>query len=153
MENYSACFEWGKTGRQNVHVMRDFMREHVWSSFNFSFNIEAALHTKCENETRNERENANLLEITYGVLLSQFQNRGGGYDMNVIPAWREGITGKGVVVTILDDGLETDHPDLERNYVSKSSSRRDAEILEIQLSGCGEAKTLNIPQSSFSDKL
>lgn len=38
--------------------------------------------------------------------------------MNVIPAWREGITGKGVVVTILDDGLETDHPDLERNYVS-----------------------------------
>ena len=46
------------------------------------------------------------------------QNRGGGYDMNVIPAWREGITGKGVVVTILDDGLETDHPDLEKNYVS-----------------------------------
>lgn len=39
--------------------------------------------------------------------------------MNVIAAWREGITGKGVVVTILDDGLETDHPDLEQNYVSK----------------------------------
>lgn len=39
--------------------------------------------------------------------------------MNVMPAWREGITGKGVVVTILDDGLETDHPDLEKNYVSK----------------------------------
>lgn len=39
--------------------------------------------------------------------------------MNVIPAWREGITGKGVVVTILDDGLESDHPDLEQNYVSK----------------------------------
>lgn len=38
--------------------------------------------------------------------------------MNVIPAWREGITGKGVVVTILDDGLEVDHPDLESNYVS-----------------------------------
>lgn len=38
--------------------------------------------------------------------------------MNVIPAWREGITGKNTVVTILDDGLETDHPDLERNYVS-----------------------------------
>lgn len=38
--------------------------------------------------------------------------------MNVIAAWREGITGKGVVVTILDDGLETDHPDLEQNYVS-----------------------------------
>lgn len=40
--------------------------------------------------------------------------------MNVIPTWQKGITGKGVVVTILDDGLEYDHPDLEHNYVSFS---------------------------------
>lgn len=39
--------------------------------------------------------------------------------MNVIPAWKQGITGKGVVVTILDDGLESDHPDIEQNYVSR----------------------------------
>jgi len=38
--------------------------------------------------------------------------------MNVQPAWQDGITGKGVVVSILDDGIETDHPDLLRNYVS-----------------------------------
>ncbi|XP_078690611.1 furin-like protease kpc-1 isoform X3 [Branchiostoma floridae x Branchiostoma belcheri] len=37
-------------------------------------------------------------------------------DMNVIPAWEKGYTGQGVVVTILDDGIERDHPDLERNY-------------------------------------
>lgn len=34
------------------------------------------------------------------------------------PAWAEGISGKGVVVTILDDGLEKNHPDLILNYVS-----------------------------------
>lgn len=45
-----------------------------------------------------------------------YLNRGNGLDMNVIPAWLEGITGKGVVVTILDDGLEKDHPDLVQNY-------------------------------------
>uniref|UniRef100_A0A1I8JVB2 furin n=1 Tax=Anopheles merus TaxID=30066 RepID=A0A1I8JVB2_ANOME len=45
-----------------------------------------------------------------------YLNRGNGLDMNVIPAWKEGVTGKGVVVTILDDGLESDHPDLEHNY-------------------------------------
>ncbi|XP_056646540.1 furin-like protease 1, isoforms 1/1-X/2 isoform X2 [Diorhabda sublineata] len=45
-----------------------------------------------------------------------YLNRGGGLDMNVIPAWMEGITGKGAVVTILDDGLEKDHPDLLQNY-------------------------------------
>lgn len=46
-----------------------------------------------------------------------YLNRGNGMDMNVIPAWQEGITGKGSVVTILDDGLEKDHPDLIQNYV------------------------------------
>ncbi|XP_026676347.1 furin-like protease 1 [Diaphorina citri] len=43
-------------------------------------------------------------------------NRGHGLDMNVQGAWEEGITGKGVVITILDDGLEKDHPDLIQNY-------------------------------------
>lgn len=38
--------------------------------------------------------------------------------MNVIPAWKEGVTGKGIVVTILDDGLESDHPDLMNSFVS-----------------------------------
>jgi len=42
--------------------------------------------------------------------------------MNVQEAWEEGITGKGIVVTILDDGLEKDHPDIIRNYVSSFPS-------------------------------
>jgi len=37
--------------------------------------------------------------------------------MNVISAWNSGYTGRGVVVSILDDGIEKDHPDLKRNYV------------------------------------
>ena len=37
-------------------------------------------------------------------------------DMNVEDAWKQGVTGKGVVVTILDDGIEKDHPDLKENY-------------------------------------
>ncbi|XP_070072195.1 furin-like protease 1 isoform X2 [Drosophila takahashii] len=50
-----------------------------------------------------------------------YLNRGGGLDMNVIPAWKQGITGRGVVVTILDDGLESDHPDIQDNYDPKAS--------------------------------
>eukprot|EP00095_Tigriopus_kingsejongensis_P012571 snap_masked-scaffold298_size217389-processed-gene-0.1 protein:Tk12571 transcript:snap_masked-scaffold298_size217389-processed-gene-0.1-mRNA-1 annotation:"endoprotease furin" len=47
-----------------------------------------------------------------------FLNHGAfdGSDMNVQPAWAKGYTGKRVVVTILDDGIQTDHPDLRRNY-------------------------------------
>lgn len=36
--------------------------------------------------------------------------------MNVQKAWDMGYTGRGVVVTILDDGLEKDHPDIAMNY-------------------------------------
>ncbi|XP_031635657.1 furin-like protease 1 isoform X2 [Contarinia nasturtii] len=50
-----------------------------------------------------------------------YLHRGNGLDMNVIPAWKEGITGKGIVVTILDDGLESDHPDLVENFDPKAS--------------------------------
>lgn len=38
--------------------------------------------------------------------------------MNVEAVWDKNITGRGVVVTILDDGLEKNHPDLIANYVS-----------------------------------
>lgn len=34
-------------------------------------------------------------------------------------AWEQGYTGKGIVVSILDDGIEKNHPDLEGNYVSE----------------------------------
>lgn len=40
-------------------------------------------------------------------------------DLNVLPVYRAGITGKGVRVTILDDGIEYTHDDLKNNYVSK----------------------------------
>ena len=47
-----------------------------------------------------------------------FLNGGGrnGADMNVKPAWDKGYTGKGVVVSILDDGIQHNHPDLAQNY-------------------------------------
>ncbi|VVC39282.1 Peptidase S8, pro-domain,Peptidase S8, subtilisin-related,Peptidase S8, subtilisin, Ser-active [Cinara cedri] len=50
-----------------------------------------------------------------------YLNRGRGMDMNVQGAWEEGISGKGSVVTILDDGLEKDHPDLIQNYDPSAS--------------------------------
>ncbi|XP_071583769.1 proprotein convertase subtilisin/kexin type 4 [Heliangelus exortis] len=37
-------------------------------------------------------------------------------DLNILTAWSKGYTGLGVVLTILDDGIEKDHPDLAGNY-------------------------------------
>lgn len=50
-----------------------------------------------------------------------YLRRGNGLDMNVLPAWKKGYTGKGVVVSILDDGIEKDHPDLRHNYDAAAS--------------------------------
>ncbi|MED6291673.1 Proprotein convertase subtilisin/kexin type 5 [Characodon lateralis] len=36
-------------------------------------------------------------------------------------AWKRGYTGKDVVVTILDDGIERNHPDLYQNYDPQAS--------------------------------
>ncbi|XP_043934615.1 proprotein convertase subtilisin/kexin type 6 [Protopterus annectens] len=42
-------------------------------------------------------------------------------EMNILAAWQRGYTGKGIVVTILDDGLERNHPDLKPNYDPRAS--------------------------------
>ncbi|CAF1384320.1 unnamed protein product, partial [Didymodactylos carnosus] len=44
-----------------------------------------------------------------------------GRMMNISGAWRMGYTGKNIVVTILDDGIEKDHPDLRDNYEPRAS--------------------------------
>ncbi|KAJ8247497.1 hypothetical protein GJAV_G00247080 [Gymnothorax javanicus] len=42
-------------------------------------------------------------------------------DLNAKEAWDQGYTGQGVVVSILDDGIEKNHPDLVSNYDPKAS--------------------------------
>ncbi|KAF1744810.1 hypothetical protein MXB_812 [Myxobolus squamalis] len=42
-------------------------------------------------------------------------------DINVVPAWNKGFSGTGVVVTILDDGIEHNHSDLAKNYDPNAS--------------------------------
>ena len=45
------------------------------------------------------------------------QNSRDGKGMNIDQVWKQGITGKGIVVAVVDDGLEQSHPDLRDNYV------------------------------------
>uniref|UniRef100_A0ABI8A2W8 P/Homo B domain-containing protein n=1 Tax=Felis catus TaxID=9685 RepID=A0ABI8A2W8_FELCA len=37
-------------------------------------------------------------------------------DLNVLQVWSQGLSGRGIVVSVLDDGIEKDHPDLWANY-------------------------------------
>ena len=42
--------------------------------------------------------------------------------MNIYSAWMMGVTGKGVKVAHIDDGIDYTHRDLKYNYYSKSKS-------------------------------
>ena len=50
--------------------------------------------------------------------LNQYDGR---LSMNVQAAWKMGYTGKNVVVAVVDDGIEYDHPDLMKNYDPQAS--------------------------------
>jgi len=68
---------------------------------------------------KQKRQNSFGVQFSDPMFREQwFLNGGGrnGADMNVKPAWRKGYTGAGVVVSILDDGIQHNHPDLAQNY-------------------------------------
>ncbi|QPG77201.1 hypothetical protein FOA43_004608 [Brettanomyces nanus] len=51
------------------------------------------------------------------ILNTQFP----GDDVNVLPIWRQNITGHGVITAIIDDGLDMDNPDLKDSFCPEGS--------------------------------
>jgi subtilisin family serine protease len=47
-------------------------------------------------------------------------------DLNVLPVFDMGYSGKGVRVCVLDDGIEHTHDDLRENYVRRGPSHCDS---------------------------
>uniref|UniRef100_A0A1I8IFK7 Peptidase_S8 domain-containing protein n=1 Tax=Macrostomum lignano TaxID=282301 RepID=A0A1I8IFK7_9PLAT len=41
--------------------------------------------------------------------------------MNILAVWGQGVTGRGVVTAVLDDGIDLTHPDLVKNYDPQAS--------------------------------
>lgn len=44
-----------------------------------------------------------------------------GHDLNVTGVWLDGVTGRGIVTAVVDDGLDMDSRDLRENYFAKGS--------------------------------
>ncbi|KAM4580378.1 furin-like protease kpc-1 [Odontesthes bonariensis] len=54
-------------------------------------------------------------------LFAQGEYNSSGFDLNVMPAWTNNITGNGVVVTIIDDGVDHTNKDLKKNFEALAS--------------------------------
>ncbi|KAK3869503.1 hypothetical protein Pcinc_025199 [Petrolisthes cinctipes] len=104
-------------------VNREVTTHHLTTSFTDLGSLRAKRDVKGQQTIENDQA-ASHTNITFNDPKwpkMWYLNRGGLRDLNVESAWQEGVTGKGVVVTILDDGLEKDHPDLVRNYDPQAS--------------------------------
>merc|ERR1711962_714781 len=117
--------EWFEQQRELHRVKRDYQTvkkrdfeddaSDIWDELFQEFKSEIGLDNK--HEKKIVRRNG--VRFSDPMFSSQwFLNGGGrnGADMNVKPAWDRGYTGKGVVVSILDDGIQHNHPDLAQNY-------------------------------------
>ncbi|XP_063770373.1 proprotein convertase subtilisin/kexin type 4 isoform X2 [Pseudophryne corroboree] len=71
-----------------------------------------------EQQTLKKRNKRQLSLLPTDPLFRKqwYMNNDVNPDLNLLTAWGHGFTGQGVVVTILDDGLEKDHPDLAANF-------------------------------------
>lgn len=59
-----------------------------------------------------------------------------GFDMRVFEAWEHGYTGKGVRVAVVDDGIETDHSELDENI----DERRGYDLANERRGGAPESE-------------
>jgi proprotein convertase subtilisin/kexin type 5 len=123
---------WFEQQRELRRVKRDFQTvkkrdfaleasaiwDEVFSEFHSGGGGEhsSPLIAKSVETTKQRRNSFPFSDPMFG---SQWYINGGGRngaDMNVKRAWELGYSGKGVVVSILDDGIQHNHPDLAQNY-------------------------------------
>eukprot|EP00124_Ichthyophonus_hoferi_P000860 Ihof_evm1s37 gene=Ihof_evmTU1s37 len=92
-----------------VEQQRPF-RRYRRSPFPTSLELQENLH--------NWKDNFLFVDPLYH---DQWHLHNEGSDINAGPVWAKGIAGSGVVLTVIDDGLEHYHPDLQDNYDPEAS--------------------------------
>ncbi|XP_054858288.1 furin [Eublepharis macularius] len=86
-------------------------------SWHSSLSREPQVHWLEQQVAKSRKKRDAFLEPTDPKFPQQwYLSNGNRRDLNVWEAWQQGYTGRGIVVSILDDGIEKNHPDLEANY-------------------------------------
>lgn len=117
--NDEPQIKWFEQQREKIRKKRDFGDGPSVSTFS-QYISEVAPSASADSFHGQPRFRAvSSVSFPDPLFKEQWYLNGGakdGLDMNLAPAWQKGYTGRGVVVSILDDGIQTNHPDLAQNY-------------------------------------
>ena len=113
----------GGVGFKSLHASNTTSQhEQFTRNINITSTTNQKLHLTEKHRDQSHIEFDNLVNIQDPQFRHMwYLNRGMKLDMSVQKVWKMGITGKGIVVTILDDGIEMNNPDLTDNYDPEAS--------------------------------
>uniref|UniRef100_A0A673LIG2 Furin-1-like n=1 Tax=Sinocyclocheilus rhinocerous TaxID=307959 RepID=A0A673LIG2_9TELE len=94
-------------------VVKRSLSEHRGTHIHL--HTEPQVCVKCRIQIRLRTKGSGFYADLFFLLFS-IQYNEDRRDLIVKEAWKQGFTGQGVVVSILDDGIEKNHPDLIQNY-------------------------------------
>jgi subtilisin family serine protease len=102
-------------GQALIHALELLWAQQATSTTNLTGNLQVAPRSVPTDPYFGYQWH--LLNVGQVVNPGQFQNLFGvpGQDINVVPVWAQGITGAGVVVAVVDSGVQLTHPDLIPN--------------------------------------
>ncbi|XP_014239147.1 neuroendocrine convertase 1-like isoform X1 [Trichogramma pretiosum] len=114
-----ARIVWAEQQKARLRQKRDYLELYISEA---TAAVSAAAETNAHQSKSSRAFNDELWEQEWYLLDRTKSERGGKplkrprLDLNVLPVYRLGITGRGVKVAVLDDGLEYTHEDLRSNY-------------------------------------
>eukprot|EP01117_Protostelium_nocturnum_P002760 TRINITY_DN1368_c0_g1_i2.p1 TRINITY_DN1368_c0_g1~~TRINITY_DN1368_c0_g1_i2.p1 ORF type:complete len:566 (+),score=148.33 TRINITY_DN1368_c0_g1_i2:138-1835(+) len=114
-----------KHGHHYIGRVGDLENMHIFRKKSFTVHGETHPHHDDNDHVlwseqqvkrvREKRQMPNIVSPTDPLYTDQWHLKSDAH-VNVQAAWALGLTGEGVNIAIVDDGIQYDHPDLQKNY-------------------------------------
>ncbi|XP_015176368.1 PREDICTED: neuroendocrine convertase 1-like [Polistes dominula] len=122
--NSSSRISWVEQQKIVHREKRDYVLESIIDSEKplirekrFPWNLYGITSNIIDNRNKNKTLfNDELWDLEWYLQDTRSSKQFPKLDLNVLPVYELGITGRGIRIAVLDDGLEYDHDDLRNNY-------------------------------------
>lgn len=97
------------------------LSEHTYSAQDTYSSEESSFLSNKRSDVSAVKAEMNITDPLFDKQWHLYNSRQQGHDMNVLPVWERNITGRGVTVAIVDDGLDYHHPDFTHSFSPEGS--------------------------------